>query len=207
VIVALAGLSFSVSLFISRRPAPKPHAVATPQSQPAAEAAPAMISLAAVAIPASAKDAHLDNLAKELRAKLQACKTREAELDQQEKRVKLAQESLKKQADELESLRMKLVSPLAELKQARTDLEQTRVVISRQEKAQLKRTAVIYDKMDSANSGKIIEGMMSNKQENDAARILYFMSERSAAKLLAAITDQTIAIRLCDRMKKIQEEE
>jgi flagellar motility protein MotE (MotC chaperone) len=37
-------------------------------------------------------------------------------------------------------------------------------------------------------------------------KILLFMSERSAAKLLAAMTDKDLAAGLCEKLKRVQQE-
>ncbi|MFA6132734.1 MAG: hypothetical protein WC869_01805 [Phycisphaerae bacterium] len=211
IIVVLAAGSFTLSMMIFKRKAVKAHPAppVAAASQPATDAASAEANALTLAPPvaASGKEKQLDDLSLELRGKLDACKKREVELEQRERHMKMAEDTLKKQAEELETLRMQLVTPLAALKDAQAELERSRLAIRQQEKTQLKRTATIYDKMDPASSSKIIEGMINGQQEDDAARILHFMSDRSAAKLLSEMSDKTLVVRLCDRMKKIKEEE
>jgi flagellar motility protein MotE (MotC chaperone) len=48
--------------------------------------------------------------------------------------------------------------------------------------------------------------MCSNNQEEDAVKILRFMSERSAGKILTEMSDKEMAARLCSKLKVIQEE-
>jgi len=148
----------------------------------------------------------LDELIKELRSRIDEYRDKDRQLEQREKRVRLAQESLKKQAKELEDLRMELVVPLTRLKEAKAELEQSRIRIAKAEEESLKRTATIYDKMDSESGSEILAQMCANKQEADAVKILQFMSERTAAKALAAMQDRSLAAKLSEMMKRVQQE-
>jgi hypothetical protein len=152
------------------------------------------------------KEKELNALIKELRLKMEACSSKEGELDKREKRIEMAGELLKKQAKEVEALQMQLNAPLMRLQQAKAELESGRVRIQQTEKANLKQTASIYEKMDSSSCGAIVVGMCKNSQEDDAAKILFYMSPRAAAKLLAAVPDKDLVAKLCQKLKKIQEE-
>jgi flagellar motility protein MotE (MotC chaperone) len=199
-LVGLALASFAGSFFISYKTA-KPRAEEAgkgPTTAPSGETA--------LGEPLGPKEKLLDDLARELRQKIQDFQRKEMRLGDQEKRIKIALEQLEKQAKELDNLRMQLVAPLARLKEAQAELDRNRVQVSLDEKTNLKRTAAIYEKMDATAGGKILESMCQNKQEDDAAKILVYMAERSAAKLLAEITDKTVVAKLCDRMKRIKEE-
>jgi hypothetical protein len=46
--------------------------------------------------------------------------------------------------------------------------------------------------------------MMQNGQADDAARIVFFMQERRAAKLVGEIADKSMAARLLERVKRIR---
>jgi flagellar motility protein MotE (MotC chaperone) len=148
----------------------------------------------------------LDELQKEYRQKLEACRKKEDELQTLAKRVAMEQELLKKQATDLENLQVQLVAPLTRLKEAQAELQRTRVTVAAQEKANLKRTALIYAGMDSAAGGRILTDMCQNNKEDDAAKILFYMQERAAAKLLAEIRDRGLAAKLFDKLKVIKEE-
>jgi flagellar motility protein MotE (MotC chaperone) len=155
-------------------------------------------------VPALATEHQVDNLVKDLQVRLEDVRKRQLELDQREKRIRISQELLIKQAQELEALRMEMVAPLTSLKEARAVLAKEQLAVTELEKANLKRTAQIYEKMDAESSGRILSGMCESNQEDDAAKILHFMSDRSAGKLLATL-DSKLAARLCDKLKKIKE--
>lgn len=207
VIIVMAGLgivsfaaSFVLSGLLGGSPEPAPAAEtagATPPT-PGAELA------AAEGVVPKAK--HLEELIKELRLRIAECREKESRLEQREMRIGLAEELLKKQAKELESLRMELVAPLTQLKEAKAELERTMVVIARQEEANLKKTAAIYEKMEPAAGGAILSQMCANQQEQDVVKILHLMSERSAAKVLAEMPDKSLAARLSEKMKRIGRE-
>ena len=112
---------------------------------------------------------------------------------------------LKDGAEELENLRMKLVMSLTRLQDKIAELERTRIRISIQEKTEIQKTAAIYEKMDAASGSQILVEICINNVE-DAVKILYYMSERSAAKLLAEIPDKSLAAKLFQKIKVINEE-
>lgn len=193
------GGAFGVSLMMVK-PTPKTAAATQPARpvvdlvQPAGEVAVAL------------QQRELDELVREVRSRLSACTQREQRLEERERRLQMVQGLLKKEAQELETLRLQLVTPLTQAKEAQARLRSLQVSISQQEKANLKKTAAVYDKMDASEAAKILEGMVTNRQEDDAARLLHFMNERSAAKVLASLGDKALAARLTDRLKRIQEE-
>ena len=147
----------------------------------------------------------VEELARELRRKIDKYNRLLAQFEQREKRIRIAEEQLKRQAQELENLRIRLVAPLTSLKEAQASLAQSRVVIEQQEKENLKRMATVYEKMDAAAGSRILMGMCASGQEDDAAKILYYMSQRSAAKLLGEMSDEKLAAKLCEKMKRIKE--
>lgn len=152
------------------------------------------------------KHQQLDELVKELRLKIAELRQKEEKLRQREKWVQIAEDQLEKQANELESLRIQLVVPLTRLKEAQAKLQRSRIVIKKIEVANLRNNASILDGMDPAEGSKILEGMCTNKQMEDAVRILRYMSKKKAAKLLAEMSDKALAAGLFERMKRLQEE-
>ena len=113
---------------------------------------------------------------------------------------------LKEQARELEQLRIQLVAPLNELKKAQQRLRQSRIRITKQELANLKRIAQFNEKKDPATAAETLVVMCKNKQYDDAVKILYLMSERSAGKVLSEMTDRELEAQLYQRMKLIEPE-
>lgn len=206
ILVGLAALSFGASFLVSSLKRSKAPGLAPSQGS-AASQQPGMPVATPVEVAALKPSNYLlDELVRELRAKLEACKKREQELDQREKRIQMAQDLLALQAKELENLKAELTAPIAGLKEARDKLEQTRVAISAQEKTNLRSLAATYEKMDPSESGKTFMKMCENSQEEDAARILFYMSEKAKAKVLSEISDKGIVTRLSDKMKRIREE-
>ena len=79
------------------------------------------------------------------------------------------------------------------------------MVIAREEEENLKRTATIYEKMDSRSGSRILVAMCADGRQDDAAKLLYYMSDRSAGKMLADMTDAKLAASLSERLKKIRQ--
>jgi len=199
------GASFSISLLL-RAPGQSAVDHKGPQDSTEAEDQKDEKALAAAAISAlGPKEKVVEELTRELRQKIEEYRHKLAQFEKREKRLALATENLKKQASELDNLRIQLVAPLTRLKEAQAKLAQSRVMIKKEEEANLKKMAEIYAKMDAGEASKILVNIYDSGQESDAAIILHFMSQRSAAKLLAAISDKSLAARLCDRMKRIRE--
>ena len=204
VLVALAGVSFGVSYLVSFKTSAAMLASGPTTAPAGATTAPSIPSDALV--PESAKEQQFDDLVKELRRKLEECRKRQDDLDQREQHMRIANESFKKRAEELEALRLQLMAQLPTLKDAQAELQRNRVLVSQQEKTNIKRTAAIYDKMEPTKGARIIMDMCGGSQEEDAAKILHFMTERGAAKLLAEVADKGLAARLTDQLKRMQEE-
>ncbi|HUU60303.1 MAG TPA: hypothetical protein VMZ50_12220, partial [Phycisphaerae bacterium] len=99
-----------------------------------------------------------------------------------------------------------LVGPLTRLKDAVAELQRSRIVVDRQELVNVQRIAAKFEKMGAEEGGGILAGMCANNQVDDVVKILYYMSDRSAAKMLAGITDRSLAARLTGLMQKIKEE-
>jgi len=145
-----------------------------------------------------------EGLIKELRSKLEQLKLRQRKLEEREQRVRITEVKLKNIAQELESLRVKLVAPLDRLKQAKKDLDDSRIQVQQEEAANLRLAAGIYDKMSPEDSGPIFESMVQNRQLDDAVKILRFMAERTAAKVLGQLSEDT-ARQLMDGLKRLQQ--
>jgi len=151
------------------------------------------------------QEKHLMALVRQVRSKLDDCRQREKDLLAQEQRIQVARQDLRKEAERLETLRGRLAAAAANLKEARTALEETRLAVGTDEQSNLKHTAEIYDAMEAEAAAGIIESMCNAGQHADAVKILYFMEERSVAKLLAAIPDRDLVADLCERMKRVHE--
>lgn len=159
----------------------------------------------------------LKSLVYEVREKINDYESKVRELDLREARLQMTQETLKKDIDELSRMKVELASMVANLKEQKNQLLETRAEISRSEKANLTLIAATYDKMDPASAGKILINMCAKQMESgkleggnidDAVKILFYMTERTKAKLLAEMvtTEPKLAATLCQRLKRIVEQ-
>ena len=200
--VAIFAISYLVSAWLA--PAPAPVETAGPAEQ--AETAPGDEEATSQGVSLSMKERELDELVREVRGKIEECKKRQGELDKQEARIRQAGEELRNQAKELEAMRVELVAPLTRIRETMAELENTRIRIRSSEQVNLKRIATVCEKMDSASGGEMLARMCTAQQEDDAVKILRYMSERSAGKLLSEMGDKELAARLCSKLKRVEEE-
>jgi len=157
----------------------------------------------------------LKGLVYDLQQKIQEYNNKLKSLESREMRMQVAQENLKKDIEELGNLQVELASTVNAVKEQRDKLLKSRIEIEAKEKANLASIAATYDKMDSTSAGKILVGMSkvpgtSNMNSlEDAVKILYFMNERTKAKVLAELvtSEPTLAAVLCQKMKQVSEKE
>ncbi len=159
----------------------------------------------------------LKNLVYEVREKIQDYESKTEELELREARLQMTQETLKKDIDELNRLRVEMAALVANLKEQRSQLLETRARIEESEKANLVAIAATYDKMDPAGASKILSNMCAKQMDegrivpggpiDDTAKILFYMTERTKAKLLAEMvtSEPKLAAVLCRRLKEIVE--
>ena len=162
-------------------------------------------------------DKQLKSLVYEVREKIHDYETKSRELEVREARLQLTQETLKKDIEELNQMRVEMASLVANLKEQRTKLLETRVEIAQSEKTNLTSIAATYDKMDAASASKILNSMCAKQMESgrlqggpidDAVKILFYMTERTKAKVLGEMvsTEPKLAAVLCARLKEIVEQ-
>jgi hypothetical protein len=160
----------------------------------------------------------LENLAYEIREKMQEYNDKLKALEVQEQRLRLSQETLKRDIEELNNLRVELASIVAGLKEQRDKLMKSKLEVAQAEKANLVAIAAAYDKMDSASASKILismcggeaaggRGVGAGETIDDAVKILNYMTERPKAKLLAELVnaEPKLAAALCQRLKELVE--
>ena len=155
-------------------------------------------------------ETQLKSLVYEVREKIQEYDRKLEDLKLREQRLRVAGDTLKKDIGHLDNLRIELASTVARLKTERDKLLKSRVEITTKEKSNLLSIAATYDKMESVSAGKILTNMsqIQNNNADDAVKILYYMSERTKAKVLASIaeTEPKISAYFCKRLKQIAEE-
>ncbi len=159
----------------------------------------------------------LNNLIHELRGKMQDYDKKLENLKVREQRLQLTQDILKQDIEKLNNLQIELASITANIKSEQDKLVKSRLQIEKQETNNLASIAATYDKMDSSSASLIITNMCekpdSGKETSginsfdDAVKILYFMGDRTKAKLLAdlAVSKPELAADLSRRLKQISE--
>ncbi len=227
IIIAIAGgvLSFvavfSVVFLIGRSKQPIPPTAASAanatQSTSSTEPAPTSVQLADESETIKGlSQKQLKSLIYEVREKIRDYEGKMKELELRKERLAVTQETLKKDIDEMNRLRVELSALVANLKEQRSQLLKTRAEITQSEKTNLTGIAATYDKMDPVSASKILISMCAKQMEtgrtqggmiDDAVKILFYMNERTEAKLLAEMvtTEPKLAAVLCQRLKEIVE--
>jgi len=157
----------------------------------------------------------LKDLVYQVREKMQEYNRKLQTLELQEQRLQIAQDSLKNDIENLNKLRVELASIVAGIKSERDMLLNSRVKIAQAEKANLTKIAATYDRMDPEAAAKILTNMSqmqtgrADRNFDDAVKILNYMTERTKAKLIAAIaeTEPTLAAVLCRKLKQVIEKD
>jgi len=184
----------------------------------------ALANVAATSVPMTKAmtEQQLKNLVLDVRQKMQEYNDRLQALGVRERRLQLTQDMLKKDIENLNTLRIELASTIANIKTERDKLLKSKLEIDQIEKTNLVSIAAAYDKMDVTGASKIITNMCGTQDTSemrtvgpgtvsnsfdDAVKILFYMTERTKAKLLAevATSEPALAAALCKRLKQIVE--
>jgi flagellar motility protein MotE (MotC chaperone) len=149
----------------------------------------------------------LQNLIEDIRVKAREYNTRQKELDAREERIEITSQSLQQDIDRLNELRDKLSQIQSDIELKQSQLQQSIVEIEGIEQSNFKRLAATYEKMDSAQAGRIMVNMAASNQLQDSVKILYYMNERTAGKLLSEIatTKPELASVICMQLKHVKE--
>jgi flagellar motility protein MotE (MotC chaperone) len=134
--------------------------------------------------PLKPKEQQLDELIREVRARLKQLDSRHRELNEREKQLSIAQEQLRMQAESLEQLRMDLVAAINPLREAQKELLRDKTLIRSQEIQRLEETARMYTKMDPANAARILLEMYKNRQQAAVVKIIHFLPEKNWAAIM-----------------------
>ncbi len=222
IILALVGVcsfaaTFGVTWMLKRRsvdipPVPQAAGAAQPAGRtaptPSTPRVPTLTGGAGARAP-SMGETELAGLIDDVRATIRDYESRQDELTEQNQRLALARKTLQEDIERLTSLNAQLAATLNDLRRQEQQLRDTRLEVSQEEKANLERLAAAYDKMDAAQASKIMVNMMTSNQMADAVKIIYYMSERTAAKLLGEIAgaQPNLASALSLELKKVKENE
>jgi len=166
----------------------------------------------------SMSEEQLKELILQVRERIQEYDRKLLELDKEKERLQIAQQTLKKDIEALNNLRVDLAASVADVKNERDLLLKTRVEVAAAEKANLMAIAAAYDKMDPVGASQILTNMATGSSRNagnaspaanldDAVKILFYMQERTKAKVLAEMAAQepALAALLCQKLKQVQE--
>jgi len=164
----------------------------------------------------SMSEEQLKELIMQVRERIQDYDRKLVELEKEKERLQIAQQTLKKDIEMLNNLRVDLAASVAEVKNERDQLLKARVAVAATEKANLVAIAAAYDKMDATGAAQILTNMATGPARSgtspisnldDAVKILFFMQERTKAKVLAEIATQepALAALLSQKLKQVQE--
>lgn len=156
---------------------------------------------------AGLSERHLQNLIEDIRARMQEYRTKEKELAQEEQRIQMAHQTLQQEIDRLNQLRAKLAVVAQNLEEQQQQIENSILQIESLEQSNFQRLAATYDKMETSQAARILATMAAGPQASDAIKILYYMSERTAAKVLGEIgtAQPELASMINLKLKRIQE--
>lgn len=146
-----------------------------------------------------------------VREKIDEYDNKNQSLAVKEERLNTTYEMIKKDLDDLNKLRTELATTVGDLKQKQQQLENSMIEIRKAEQQNLVSIAAAYDKMDPTSAAIIMTNMgKADDSEksgdlDDAVKILYYMTERTKAKLLAEMTttEPEIAALFCKKLKKV----
>jgi flagellar motility protein MotE (MotC chaperone) len=160
----------------------------------------------------------LKNLVFEVREKVQEYDDKLQNLTVREQRLQRTQDTLKEDIQNLKNLQIELATIVVDIKSERDKLLKTRLEVAQTEKANLELIAASYDKMDATSASKILVSLCTSQTQpgkidsqsrgfDEAVKILYYMTERTTAKLLAEIAtaEPKLAAFLTQRLKQIIE--
>jgi len=165
----------------------------------------------------SMSEEQLKELILQVRERIQEYDRKLQEVEKEKERLQIAQQTLKKDIEALNNLRVDLAARVADVKNEREQLLKARVEVAAAEKTNLMAIAAAYDKMDPVGASQILTNMATGSSRNgavtstnnldDAVKILFYMQERTKAKVLAEMAAQepALAAMLCQKLKQVQE--
>ena len=166
----------------------------------------------------SMAEKQLKSLVFEVREKMQEYDEKLQSLTIREQRLQRTQDTLQQDIQNLKNLRIELVTIFADIKSEHDKLLKSRLEIAEKERENLVLIAATYDKMDASSASKILISMCTSQKQpgvidiqssgfDEAVKILYYMTERTKAKLLAELTtsEPKLAALLTQKLKSIVE--
>jgi len=156
---------------------------------------------------AGISERQLQHLIADIRNKIKDHRTRQKAMDTEAERIEISRLSMQEDIDRLTELQNKLNLTLAQIHQKEAALKDTLTEIDALEKNNFQRLASTYEKMDTTQAGRIMTTMATGNQLQDSVKILYYMNERMAGKLLAEIATKKpeLATLICSQLKHVKE--
>jgi len=206
-------LSFGISWHLKKK------RLAIPPQSPAASSSESSSAIDATSGPsylqaastdeytAGLSERQLQNLIEDIRERMREYQSKQKQLAQEEERIQLSRQTLQEEIDRLNELRVKLAALAQNLEEKQQQLQQSILQIEGIEQANFQRLAATYDKMDTTQAARILAAMAAGPQAADAVKILYYMSERTAAKVIGEIgaAQPETASMISLKLKQIQE--
>lgn len=155
----------------------------------------------------------LERLILEARETIKSYKEKCSRLEKQEARLNTTKELIERDIQELDKLRFELSQTSVALKEQINRLEKMKVEINESKQDNLAALAATYDHMEAGSASNILSNMAKlpgkNKEQgiNDAIKILYYMSDRTRAKLLEQLSENEpeLAATFCNKLKFVTE--
>jgi flagellar motility protein MotE (MotC chaperone) len=204
------GAAFGTGFILKRNKALAATAAAAAAQAKAAETKPAIVlppNLTENFSGTNLSENQLKTLICDLQEKMEEVKGKQKTIEQDTERINITRQTLAGEVEQLNQLRENINQTLLTLQEKERSIRNSLTEIEAVEKANLTKIASSYDKMDPAQSAKILTTMASNNQIKDAVKILYYMSERNAGRLLGEIgtTRPETASALSLQLKQIKE--
>jgi len=142
----------------------------------------------------------ITGLIESLREQQKLYKEKTALLEREEKRLEISRAELAQERDRLEKLREQIAARWAESQKARAALESQMTEMLATEAKNLKQLAATYEAMKPDRAAPIVAKL----DETVAAKTLFLMRERSMAKILENLDEETAA-RLTERIRLLKQ--
>lgn len=200
------GLSFLVSYFVRKSGQVPP---ASSARQAGAGGAGGAHEDPAAAFQPHPREQELAKLVRQLKDKQEDYKAKERQIEIRQKRLTIAMEELRRQAQELENVRLRVATLLPQMESAIKTLEKTRLVIRKEEEANLKTMAETCNRMSPELAAGIFLEMARHREperRHRGAKILSLMSDRTSAKVLQSLKPD-VAVEYMDLMRRISKPE
>jgi flagellar motility protein MotE (MotC chaperone) len=164
-------------------------------------------------------------LANSLRDRMKAVREREEQVNSRQKQLELIYQDIRTERNVLDELRKQVademkvlndrslsidrkVGDLDQQRQAATkslaDVQKRQIDLDGNERKNIDKMATMYDSMPPESAARILQQMADNGKLDTAVKLLSQMKERQAAKVLAELSDASLAAQLLEKMRGIK---